>query len=111
MGVTGRFASALAARPKEQDVMAQTTGTTPLSYQTQLWATTHTHLDPVRPILLGTFQGPRGRHALLRDPQAGMRRVYTGDWIGQARITSITVGQLELSLLDQTYTLTIPGTD
>ena len=89
--------------------MTQTDDTTPLSFVTYINATETGNLPQQRPVLLGTYLKPTGNHALLRDPNGQVRMVQAGDYVGQAVISAVNDGQLEMSLLDQTYALTIPG--
>jgi len=89
--------------------MTQTDDTTPLSFLTYFNATERDVLPFERPVLLGTYLAPSGDRAMVRTQGGQLRMMRIGDRIGQAKVTQIGEGRLDLALLGQIHTLFIPG--
>lgn len=89
--------------------MSKQDDTTPLSFVTYLSSTQRDVLPMERPVLLGTFSGPKGVRALVRLPDGAIRHMERNDRIGQALILKVGEGYLDLGLLGEVHRLHIPG--
>jgi len=98
------IASSRRPRPRPADL-----DTTPAPSFTEAEATQSVTYDPTRPLLLGTYGKPAGRHALLRLPNGAIRTVAPGDRLGRTIVASIGAGTVWLSRDGQPERLEMPG--